>query len=372
MDRDQIFAERLIAYWLGNLPEGDESFLLCRDLSIRLAQMLPSSLLEIMKREPHQHREAIQQMIRPYLPDDMVLYRDFGSRPPVQPSPSPPPAGQFHQAPALPVVTPYRVEPSPEAQDRGSVQNVSGEGNMAINTGGVGGSFHVAAPARRPAASRERPSSGSELRPKPPVRILFVGANPLDSTRLSLDEEVREIDRVLTSASPGARFELHQKWAVRASELQSHLLRIRPQILHFSGHGNRESAILLQGEDGRSRPVAGPVLARVLEQFRHHLQCVVLNACYSEEQARAISQHIDCVVGMSAAVADRAAIRFSALFYESLACGYSVRSAFEMGLSDIELTEMGQMSVPQLVAVRKPPEDLFFAHPAAFSDFQSS
>lgn len=187
----------------------------------------------------------------------------------------------------------------------------------------------------------------------------------MDSTRLRLDEEVREIERGLHSATLGGRFELHQKWAVRASEIQSHLLRVRPQILHFSGHGSPQSAIVLQGDDGRSRPVAGSVIARLLGQFGHHLQCVVLNACYSEEQARAISEHIDCIVGMATAVADRAAIRFAAVFYESLASGCNVQEAYRMGCSDIEVNEMGQSVVPQLVAVRRSPETLRFAQPEA-------
>jgi hypothetical protein len=187
----------------------------------------------------------------------------------------------------------------------------------------------------------------------------------MDSMRLRLDEEVREIERALHSATLGSRFELHQKWAVRPSEIQSHLLRVRPQILHFSGHGSPESAIFLQGEDGRGRPVAGPVIARVLGQFSHHLKCVVLNACYSEEQARAISMYIDCIVGMSTAVADRAAIRFAAVFYEALASGSSIQAAFDMGCSDVDVLEMGQDVVPRLVAARRSAESIVLAETAA-------
>lgn len=204
------------------------------------------------------------------------------------------------------------------------------------------------------------PSSPKSRRPASPIRILFLGANPVDSMRLRLDEEVREIERSLSSATLGNHFDLQQRWAVRASEIQSHLLRVRPQILHFSGHGSSQSAILLQGDDGNSRPVAGHILARVLEQFKHHLQCVVLNACYSEEQAYAISQHIDCVVGMATGVADRAAIRFSAVFYEALASGRNVQEAFNMGCADIDVIEMGQTLVPQLVTGRKPPGSMVF------------
>ncbi len=53
---------------------------------------------------------------------------------------------------------------------------------------------------------------------------------------------------------------------------------------------------------------------------RQHSVC--LNACYSEKQAHAIAQHIDCVVGMSDAVGDESAVSFSASFYQALLGAY--------------------------------------------------
>jgi len=176
-----------------------------------------------------------------------------------------------------------------------------------------------------------------------------------------LDEEVREIDQALFTAELGSRFELCQKWAVRTTELQSHLLRYKPQIVHFSGHGSQQNAIFLEGEDGASRPVPAVRLARLLAQFNQRIRCVVLNACYSEEQAAAVADHIDCVIGMSTAVIDRVAIRFAASFYQAIAYGYSVRAAFDLGCADIEIGELGQEAVPRLIALRKNPEKIVFA-----------
>src|SRR6185436_2206701 len=155
--------------------------------------------------------------------------------------------------------------------------------------------------------------------------------------------------------------QLYQKWAVRSSELQSHLLRCKPQILHFSGHGSREKGIILETDNGTSGAVGGQRLARLLGQFNQNLRCVVLNACYSEEQAHAIAQEIDCVVGMATAVADLAAIRFAAVFYEALASGSDVRAAFDLGRADIMVGEMKQDAVPQLVVRRRAAETICFA-----------
>jgi hypothetical protein len=178
---------------------------------------------------------------------------------------------------------------------------------------------------------------------------------------LRLDEEVREIDQALLTAELGSRFELCQKWAVRTTELQSHLLRHKPQIVHFSGHGSQQNAIFLEGEDGASRPVPAVRLARLLAQFNQRIRCVVLNACYSEEQAAAVAEHIDCVIGMSTTVMDRVAIRFAASFYQAIAYGYNVRAAFDLGCADIEIGELGQEAVPQLIALRRDPAEIVFA-----------
>ena len=47
-------------------------------------------------------------------------------------------------------------------------------------------------------------------------------------------------------------------------------------------------------------------LASMFKLFaKKSVECVVLNACYSEVQANAISQYVDYVLGMNKAVGDR-------------------------------------------------------------------
>ncbi|GEM_PF-5898633 len=49
------------------------------------------------------------------------------------------------------------------------------------------------------------------------------------------------------------------------------------------------------------------------------VECVLPNACYSEVQAKAISQHVNYVIGMNKTIGDKAAIAFSVAFYDALA-----------------------------------------------------
>lgn len=83
--------------------------------------------------------------------------------------------------------------------------------------------------------------------------------------------------------------------------------------------------------------------------FQGDLKCVVLNACYSAEQAEAIAATIDCVVGMSSAIEDQSAIGFSKAFYQALAYGRSVQEAFDLGCVEIGIEGLPDEQVPQLL-----------------------
>jgi hypothetical protein len=372
--------DRLITYWSSPRESAEEADPLCRELTRELAGVLPRSILALVQAEPQCHREAIEEIVLHQLgldaasasasaPATPTASRDLGGSSPAaalaKPAAHRPEPVPHREPPAYRSPSFDEPAPAPTRPERaGAQQTVSGHGNTSFLTGDISGGFNFSPQAGQGSLKGASTPRIDDLPdPDSPIRILFLGANPAGSSPLRLDEEMREIDRALSSAALGHRFELHQKWAVRASELQSHLLRCKPQIVHFSGHGTGEMGILLEGEDGLSRPVAGPRLAKLLGQFNQNLRCVVLNACYSEEQAHSIAQEIDCVVGMSTAVLDRVAIRFAATFYESLASGYDVRAAFEQGKANLDVGELGQDAVPQLIVRRRAAETIRFAPP---------
>lgn len=192
------------------------------------------------------------------------------------------------------------------------------------------------------------------------IRVLFLAANPSDTNPLRLDEEVREIDRVLRMARFRDMFDIRQHWAVRAGDLQELLLREQPDIVHFSGHGSAATEIILEGTDGRSHAVPARALERLFAVLRGNIRCVVLNACYSEGQARAIGNHIDCVVGMAKAVGDRAAVEFASAFYQALGYGRDVKTAFDLGCNAIDLHAIDEQDTPRLIANRVNPAEVVF------------
>lgn len=190
----------------------------------------------------------------------------------------------------------------------------------------------------------ERPS---QPQPGKKITILFLAANPRDVDRLRLDEEVRTIDERLRLAQYRDQFNLEQQWAVRTRDILDAMLRYKPDIVHFSGHGSVDGALIFEDAAGHARSVSAAALGalfRTLEGVR----CVVMNACWSAAHASQIAEHVDCVVGMARAVSDEAAIGFAAGFYRSLGEGKSVGKAFELGKTQILLDGGDEEQTPQL------------------------
>lgn len=166
--------------------------------------------------------------------------------------------------------------------------------------------------------------------------ILILAANPENTSRLRLDREVREISDGLRRSQYRSHFQIEQRWAVQPRDIQRAMLELKPQIVHFCGHGEGKAGLVLQDAIGETKLVSSEALANLFRLFTDRVECVLLNACYAEAQADTIVQHINYVIGMKQAVRDDVAIAFAAGFYEGLGNGLSVEAAFEQGQQAIQ------------------------------------
>ena len=205
-------------------------------------------------------------------------------------------------------------------------------------------------------------------------KILILTANPKNTDQLRLDEEVREIEASLERAKKREQFEIVTRWALRVDDLRRALLDHEPKIVHFSGHGAGEDGLALENSSGKMQLVSTDSLARLFKLFKDKIDCVVFNACYSETQAEAIHQYIDCVVGMNKAIGDRAAIEFAVGFYDALGAGKSYTDAYEFGCSAIDLEGITESLTPVLKSraeVEAPTNNKKNSHKKPTSDHQS-
>ena len=203
------------------------------------------------------------------------------------------------------------------------------------------------------------------------IKILFLCANPLDITRLRIHEERRAIDTALLQSEFREQFFIHSDWATHAHNIQELLLRHRPDIVHYSGHGTNTGEILLENDQGNAVPVSTDALSNLFSLLKDNIRCVVLNACYSDDQATSIAQHIDCVVGMSDAISDQASLHFSTAFYRALGYGHSIQKAFDLGRSSVELQNLKDQDKPKLIANRTDPAQIVLAEKVTLLPFSA-
>ncbi|MBD2183408.1 L-histidine N(alpha)-methyltransferase [Planktothrix sp. FACHB-1355] len=159
-----------------------------------------------------------------------------------------------------------------------------------------------------------------------------MSANPYED--LNLSDEVREIRNALEESKDKGKFEVIDKVSAPVDELSRILIENKPQIVHFCGHGNGEALIF--ESDKREEEVETSILTELFRS-EQSIQCVVLNACYSERQAQELINHVDYVIGMKGEILDDAAIAFSKGFYEWLGYGKEIEKCYQHGCLMIRL-----------------------------------
>lgn len=180
-------------------------------------------------------------------------------------------------------------------------------------------------------------------------QILFFAANPTATSRLSLGEEVRAITEKIRGAKFRDTIELTTAWATRPDDLLQYLNEHEPTIVHFSGHGGGPTGLVLQGDSGDAILVKARALRELFRNLKRKVRLVVLNACYSQVQAKAIAKDIDCVVGMRVSIGDEAARVFAASLYRAIGFGRSIKDAFDQGKIALRLHGIPEADTPILI-----------------------
>lgn len=216
------------------------------------------------------------------------------------------------------------------------------QGNVTINTGGgaivgsaIGGIAH---------------NINKERQTEKVTTILFLAANPTNASHLRSGQELREIQEKLQLAKMRDQFKLEQRSSVRATDITQSILDTNPSIVHFSGHGTSRGGLCVEDVVGKSQTIKPDDLASLFALIQDRVDCVLLNACYSEIQAKAIAKHIDYVIGMNQGITDKAAIAFAVGFYQALGAGKPTQLAYEFGCVQIRLHGISEHLIPVLIS----------------------
>lgn len=198
------------------------------------------------------------------------------------------------------------------------------------------------------------------------TKILFLAANPSNKAMLQLTKEHSRVLTRLQDAPAPEKFPLKFKQAVTPSQFAEYLFLEKPDIVHFSGHGDQENpdfkrmmsesrgmgraalnkakesdpeaGIFLLDEDQRHAQFVSTSFLRttfknIVERLKIPVQVVLFNACHSAEQAQAVSEIVPWVIGTSSSVKDTAAIAFATGFYFGVAQNMNIEDAFNFGIA---------------------------------------
>lgn len=193
--------------------------------------------------------------------------------------------------------------------------------------------------------------------------ILFLSSNPSNTAKLQLESEHASISNKIQESPNYNKFKIKLKRAVTLSEFQEFIFLEKPNIVHFSGHGDRNNAeltevisrglhiesgqntapkddtgIILNDESKRDPFFVGTnVIQRIfrtmVQRQQVPIEAVVFNSCYSEAQAKALAGVVPYVIGTSWSVKDDAAVAFARGFYFGIAQGEGIEDAFDLGIN---------------------------------------
>jgi len=119
--------------------------------------------------------------------------------------------------------------------------------------------------------------------------ILYVSPDPRRAPRLRLQEEEREIRSTLRSSSNREGFSIETCPSARPRDITEAVLRVKPAMIHFSGHGTASGQLCFENDSGELKPVSCKAIASLLNAVEHRVEFVVLNCCYSASEASVLS-----------------------------------------------------------------------------------
>ena len=180
------------------------------------------------------------------------------------------------------------------------------------------------------------------------IVVLFLAANPADQQQLRLDEEARSINAMVRKSKHRDSVHFETRWAVQPMDVLQAINELQPTIVHFSGHGSNTDQIVFQDSQGNSKLVSKEAIVQTMMASSSEIRLVFFNTCYSYNQAKAVTQHVEAAIGMNTSIGDEAAKVFSSQFYSSIGFGLSIQKAFDQAKALVMMEGLNEENTPEL------------------------
>lgn len=198
--------------------------------------------------------------------------------------------------------------------------------------------------------------------------ILIFAAEPLNMVPLYLTEETKSIREEHERSLLRDSFEIPpENYWTTPSDIQRLLNKYKPNIVHFCGHGighqkefnkninrdiniahpNKESSLILTDEfHGAALDVPDSAIVELFKIFKDDIECVILNACSTQQLAEQIHEFIPYVIGTRRDIGNKAAKLFSEGFYRALFNDGGYKKAYDLGCNMINLSKLEDNKTP--------------------------
>jgi hypothetical protein len=164
-------------------------------------------------------------------------------------------------------------------------------------------------------------------------KLLTLLSNPDTDVKLRMDREVKTIMSCINQ-KVAHDFDCKAYSAINIEELAGLVLKERPEIIHFCGHGSKKT-LTFEDSQGNGTSIGSDALCDIFSEVSEDVTLLILNACDSGLLAKRLSSYIPFTVGFPGKVADQVSESFSRSFYESLSGGLSVPAAFKVARATI-------------------------------------
>ncbi len=181
------------------------------------------------------------------------------------------------------------------------------------------------------------------------LRVLFLGA--ASEGDLRIDREIKRIENAVRASTHRDLVEVHPIMAATQSDVLDGLARIRPHVVHFSGHSNEDFLLFDRDVDERNEgeSLSAELFARAIGAVDDPPILVVLNSCKSAAQLDGLVETaVPFAIGMSDSIGNGDAIGFASRFYACLAEGQSIIASYELATIDMEMLGLPDADLPTM------------------------
>jgi hypothetical protein len=179
------------------------------------------------------------------------------------------------------------------------------------------------------------------------TEVLTVLANPKGTDPLRLGEEDRVIRECIQRSKNRDNITLDIRHAARIDDFARALLEKDYHIVQFSGHGTGQG-LSFENELGEVQIVPKEALAETLSAYSPPVECVILNACYSDVHVQDLSSGVPYTIVMAGPISDEGATEFTRGFYDAIGAGKNIEFAYQEGCRRIKLKALPDAATPAL------------------------